>query len=249
MTLPTRKRRQPGGAAPAAKTGRKRADRTLNPDTVVAAALSEIDRNGLESFTLRSLAKSLGVFPTAVAWHVPGRSQLLAEVAALAMADIAPPGFPESWQSYLREVFHRFREMLRRHPNIAPLIGTQLVANRGVDLDFIERLLAALVHAGFSGARLVAAYNAVVAAMVGFATQEFAPIPAKDTKPWQKEIRERLSAVQPSRHPILASNMKLLANKAFILRWENGNDAPLEESFEMFVDIVITGLEQLARAA
>lgn len=247
MTLPTRKRRPGGDTATAARTGRKRADRTLSPDTIVAAALSEIDRNGLESFTLRSLAKSLGVFPTAVAWHVPGRDQLLAEVAALAMRDIAPPGFPESWQSYLREVFQRFRAMLRSHPNIAPLIGTQLVANRGVDLDFIERLLAALVHAGFSGVRLVAAYNTVIAAVVGFTTQEFAPIPAKNTKPWQKEIRERLQGVQPARHPLLSDNMKLLANKAFILRWENGNDAPLEDSFEVFVDIIISGLEQLAR--
>jgi len=58
---------------------------------------------------------------------------------------------------------------------MAPLIGTELLANREIDLDFVERLLATLAHAGLSGARLVAGYNAVIAALVGFTTQEFAP--------------------------------------------------------------------------
>jgi TetR/AcrR family tetracycline transcriptional repressor len=221
----------------------------LSADAVVKAALKEIDRHGLETFSLRNVAKSLNVYPTAVAWHVAGRSQLLAEVAALAMSDIAPPGFPDSWQSYLRQIFHRFRDMLRRHPNIAPLIGTQLVANRGVELDFSERLLAALAHAGFTELHLVGAYNTLIAAMVGFTTQEFAPIPERDTKTWQKDVRERLRDVSAARYPTLASNMKLLANHAFILRWENGIDAPLDKSFDIFVEVIILGLEAVLRSS
>jgi AcrR family transcriptional regulator len=247
MTEQTRNRRSPPTAAKKNK-GPKRTANALGRETIIAAALAEIDRSGLESFSLRNLAKTLGVYPTAIAWHVPGRSQLLAEVAALALADIVPPAFPESWQSYLRQLFHRYREAIRRHPNIAPLIGTQLVANRGVDLAFVEKLLAALSHAGFSGARLVAAYNAVIAALVGFSTQEFAPIPVEDTKNWQKEIRERLQNVEAYRYPILAENIKLLSNKAFVLRWQNGIEAPLDASFEIFVDIFIAGLERLAGA-
>ncbi len=216
----------------------------LSRASVVLAALQEIDDNGLDSFSLRILARRLGVYPTAIAWHVDSRSQLLADVAALAMADILPPGFPVSWQSYLRSLFQRFREAIRRHPNVAPLIGTQLVANRGVDLDFVERLLATLAHAGFTGPRLVSAYNAVIAALVGFTTQEFAPIPADETRAWQADVRARLKAVEPFTHPILAANMKLLANHAFILRWQNGTENPLTDSFDAFVEIVISGLEQ-----
>ncbi len=230
--------------SPARESGRGK-ERRLSADAVVEAALTEIDRHGQETFSLRNVAKSLNVYPTAVAWHVAGRSQLLAEVAALAMSDIAPPGFPDSWQNYLRQIFHRFRDMLRRHPNIAPLIGTQLVANRGVDLDFSERLLAALAHAGFAEMQLVGAYNTLIAAMVGFTTQEFAPIPEKDTKAWQKDVRDRLRDVSAARYPTLAGNMKLLANHAFILRWENGIDAPLDKSFARFVEVIILGLAAL----
>lgn len=246
MTNEVRIRRSKTAAAARKPGGRKRVERILNRETVIAAALEEIDRAGLENFSLRNLAKTLGVYPTAVAWHVPGRSQLLADVAQLVLADILPTGFHDSWQAYLRQILHRFREAIRRHPNVAPLIGTQLVANPAIDLEFIERLLSALAHAGFSGARLVAAYNAVIAAMVGFTTQEFAPVPLEETKRWQKDIRERLQAVQSSRYPLLAGNMKLLGNKAFTLRWQNGSEAPLDASFEAFVDIFIAGLERFA---
>lgn len=213
---------------------------------IVAAALAEIDRHGLEDFSLRKLAKTLGVYPTAVIYHVTDRNQLLAAAAALAFADILPPAARASWQRYLREIFRRFRHAMRCHPNVAPLIGTQLVANQSVDLAFVEALLAALCGAGFSGSRLVGAYNTVIATLVGFTTQEFAPLPSDDRSAWQGEVRARLRSVESAKYPFLARNAKLLANRAFILRWENGSEAPLEAAFESCIDTVIAGLERLA---
>jgi len=239
-------RTQRGAAASTRKSTKRAADRGLNRSTVVAAALREIDRSGLEDFSLRRVAKSLGIFPTAVSWHVSDRSQLLADVVRLVLEDISPTGFHDSWQEYLRQVFHRFRAALRRHPNCAPLIGAQLVGNTAIDLEFIERLLAALAHAGLSGPRLAAAYNAVIAAVVGFATQEFAPVPAAETGKWQKSIQDKLKSVPETRFPILAKNMALLGNKAFILRWQNGTTAPMDDSFDAFVEIVISGIAQFA---
>lgn len=237
---------EPPAAATATRGGRKSGQRTLNREAVVAAALAEIDKNGLEDFSLRSVAKALGVYPTAVAWHVSSRSQLLAEVARLVQQDVLPPGFHDSWQGYLREFFQRFRAAIRRHPNAAPLIGAQLIANPTIELDFVERLLAVLAHAGLTGMHLVAAYNAVIAAAVGFTTQEFAPMPMEDTRTWQRQVRERLQSTPESRYPLLARNIKLLGNRAFTLRWQNGTEAPLDDSFEAFVDIFIAGLEHFA---
>lgn len=230
------------------RAGGKRRQGALNRETIVAAALSEIDRNGLESFSLRGLAKTLKVYPSAIVWHVTGRTPLLADAAALALADILPPGFPDSWQGYLRDFFHRFREALRRHPNVAPLIGAQLVVNRAVDLEFVERLLAALGHAGLSGPKLAGAYSSVMAALVGFTTQEFAPLPAEETVSWQEDIRERLRKADARKYPVLVKNMKSLENKTFILRWQNGTEVPMDGAFEILVDIVIAGLEELVRA-
>jgi len=224
----------------------RKGDRPLSRERIIEVALAEIDKAGLDNFSLRNLAKALGVFPTAVSWYVSSRSLLLAEVAQKVLEDIVPPGFHDSWQGYLREFMHRFRHAIRAHPNVAPLIGTQLVANPTVDLEFIERLLSALAHAGLSGVRLVSAYNAVIAAVVGFTTQEFAPVPAEGTVAWQMQIRDRLKDVPSNRYPQLAKNMKLLGNKAFTLRWQNGTEAPLDASFTSFVDIFMLGLERFA---
>jgi TetR/AcrR family transcriptional regulator, tetracycline repressor protein len=224
-----------------------RADKSLSKKVVVAAALAEIDRHGLDNFSLRNLAKSLKVFPTAVTWYVPGRGQILAEVVKLVLSDIMPPRFYDSWQHFLRLMFEGFRDTIRRHPNVAPLIGTQLVANQAIDFDFIERLLAALSHAGFTGQRLVSAYNIVVAGMVGFSTQEFAQLPSEEIKDWREDIKERLRSLSAAKYPTLAKNMSLLRNKAFTLRWQNGTDVPLDASFAAYVDAIIKGLEFLSQ--
>jgi TetR/AcrR family tetracycline transcriptional repressor len=45
---------------------------------------------------------------------------------------------------------------------------------------------------------------------------------------------------------MLAQNMALLGNKAFTLRWQNGTEAPLDASFEAFIEIIISGIAQYA---
>lgn len=219
----------------------------LTREIIFSTALEQIDKEGLGNFSLRNVAKVLGVNPTAIYWHVPGINSLLAGVVALVLRDLLPTKRKRSWQDWLRSFFHRFRESIRRHPNVAPLIGAQMVSNPSFDLDLIERILMELSHAGFSGLRLAGAYNAVIAAAVGFATQEFAPNPTVDVVIWQKTMQRRLRDVRAADYPNVAANLPCLANQAFILRWQNGVDMPLDHSFEAFVDIVIAGLEQMGQ--
>jgi TetR/AcrR family tetracycline transcriptional repressor len=225
----------------------RRATSPLSKEAIVAAALAMIDREGLESFSIRGLAKSLGVYPTAVTWYLSSRREILAEVVELVTSDLSPAQFYESWQEYLRLVFRKYRSAIRRHPNMAQIMGTHLIANPAIDLEFVERMLSALSHAGFRGAKLVAAYNTAIVSMVGFATQEFGPIPEEGTEIWREAIRARLKSVTAESFPILAQHMSLLQNKAFIVRWQNGTNAPLDPSFEFFVDTVIGGLEVMLK--
>jgi AcrR family transcriptional regulator len=220
----------------------------LTKEIIIAAALEEIDEHGLHDFSIRNVAKKLNVFPTAITWHVKNRNLLLAHVVSVTLADILPPGFPVSWQGFLRELFHRFREAIRRHPNVAPLIGTQLVGNPAVDLVFVETLLATLQHAGFRGMQLVASYNTLLAALVGFTTQEFASLPHDEIEVWQGRVQEHLKSASALAYPILVKNIELLSNRAFMTRWLNGVEAPFDDTFEMFVDIVITGLEHVKKS-
>lgn len=56
----------------------------------------------------------------------------------------------------------------------------------------------------------------------------------------------RLIEIDRDAHPILAANLKLLSNQAFILRWQNGTDAPLGRSYTAFIDVIVTGIEAMA---
>jgi TetR/AcrR family transcriptional regulator, tetracycline repressor protein len=137
--------------------------------------------------------------------------------ANLVLRDITPDIDPGSWKDYLRALIHRCRAAIRRHPNAAPLLGAQLTGNTRADLGLVEGILRALTHAGFEGAMLVNAYNATIATLVGFATQEYAPMPESGDD-WQTQIRERLDHINAEEFPLVAGNLPLLKNRSFILR-------------------------------
>jgi len=221
----------------------------LSRATIVAAALDLIDEQGLEVFSLRGVAKRLGVYPTAVYWYVDNKDKLLAEAVALAFQPEEPPNPTADWRTDIRKLFRRWRAAIRRHPNIAPAVGSQLASNTDVQFELVERILNDLSRAGFEGKALIGAYNAIVASVVGFVAQEFAAIPRDDLANFQDQMKNRLLTVDPKTYPLLAANVPLLANRAFILRWQNGAEAPLEDSFEFYIDIVIAGLEAILASA
>jgi TetR/AcrR family transcriptional regulator, tetracycline repressor protein len=239
------------GRLPRGKAARPRAQPSpagLSRERIVAAALAIIDAEGVEGFSMRGLAQALGVYPTAIYWHVPNRNALLAEVVAHALAGIVPPDDAGDWDLWLKELFRRYRGAVRRHPHLAALMGAQLVSNAGVSPAFVENVLAVLSLAGFTDQALVRAYNTVIALMVGFVTIEFAAAPVEDATAWAASLKRAIADVDPDRHPLLARNLPRLANHAFILRWQNGADVPLDDSFEMYVDAAVRGLKQLAPA-
>ena len=223
----------------------------LSRGQVAGAALACLDRKGLEKFSLREVARDLGVFPTAIYWHVPGgRNGLLAEVAAIVLDGVTPELTDSvSWQDWLRTLFHRYRDAVRRHPNAAPLLGAQLVSNSGVQAEMVEGIVWALERGGFRESALVDAYNATVAGMVGFVTLEFARPPEEDTAAWEAAQQARVAAMTDGRHPALGRNATALTGRAFILRWKDGQDSPMDRSFAAFTDALLCGLTQEAAAS
>lgn len=227
--------------------GRPAGGGALSKQRIAEAALAHIDAFGLGAFSMREIAAQLGVYPATVHWHVSTREALLAEVAATVMAEVTPPAGEQGWQEWIAELFHRCRDAVRRHPNVAQLLGAQLVSNGSLPTELVEGVLAALSQAGFEGQPLLEAYNCVIAAMLGFVTMEFSPLPADNTQAWAEELRERVHTIRPLDHPVLTRNLPLLANQAFIVRWDNGTTVPLDSSFERHIRITIDGLEAFAR--
>jgi TetR/AcrR family transcriptional regulator, tetracycline repressor protein len=221
------------------------ADDALTKEKIVAVALEQLDAHGLAEFSVRDVAKLLNVYPAAIYWHVPTRNQLFAEMVAHVLRDLAPPVPCAEWQEWLRALFRRYRQAIRRHPNIAPLIGAQLVSNAGLDFDLIERTLEVLTIAGFKEARLIEAFSVVIAAQVGFVTLEFAPAP-DEAASWSTQMQALVHSFDRARYPLLARHLPKMANRSFTLRWQNGVEMPMDRSFEAYVATIIGGLERMA---
>ncbi|MCA0848013.1 TetR/AcrR family transcriptional regulator [Salipiger thiooxidans] len=82
----------------------------MSKGQVVSAAVAQIDEKGLAAFSLRELARSLGVSPAVVYWHVYGWQDLFAErvaqidrelhpLTAAALPDITNRIFALRWQN------------------------------------------------------------------------------------------------------------------------------------------------------
>lgn len=228
---------------PARRTAGRPVNSTISKERIVGVALEQIDRVGIHAFSLRDVARSLDVYPSTIYWHAASKDALLAEVSSLVMAGVVPPRNGGDWREWMRKLFNRYRKSIRKHPNVAQLLGAQLASNASLSTDLIEGVIEALLEAGASETNLREAYNCVISAMIGFMTMELAPLPTDDPKGWASAMEGRVRAIDPLANPTLARYVPLLANRAFILRWQNGSEVPLNSSFDAHVEIFLAGLD------
>lgn len=233
--MTTKPRRKPGR--------RPKSDESLSKQEIVTAAIRILDRDGAEAFSMRNLANELKVYPTAIYWHIANRNALIAEVITKILFDLLPENFESNWREGILGLCRNYRSRIKQHPNIAPLIGVQLVSNASLDFEMIERILSTLEKAGFKNEELRDAYNTVIAAMVGYTTQEFAMVPKESSDAWSEAMKSSIRSVDAERYPTTAGNLGVMENQSYIMRWENGAVAPLDAGFEMFIQAVVDGLE------
>jgi len=230
------------------KTGDAAGGAALSRESILQAALALIDRQGPQAFNIRELAQALKVFPSAIYWYVPSRNELISGAVALAMNGVADDLVTGRWQDRLVALLRRYREVLRRHPRLAPLVASELIYNATFDATMLDHLVQLLEDAGFAGADLVDAYNVVFAAMCGFATMELSTAPAEDAQAWESACRAQIARVDALRQPALARHLGAMQNRAFVLRWSSGDGQPLDSGFEAWVDVIVRGVESRAKA-
>ncbi|MCW1935015.1 TetR/AcrR family transcriptional regulator [Pararhodobacter zhoushanensis] len=221
--------------------GKRRTKSSLSRDSIMASALELIDTRGLDAFTIRNLADSLKVFPTALYWYYPARIDIIEAVVQRVLSGIVPRA-SDDWRVWLRAFAHNLRNAVAKHPNVAPLIGGQLVSNTSADLEMIEAILGMLNRAGYEGPSLVPAYNMFIGALVGFVTQEFAGAAGSDESRLHERIEQIARQIDADDHPLLHTNSGAMLGNAFILRWVNGTERPMIGGFEMLVETLVAGL-------
>ena len=61
-------------------------------------------------------------------------------------------------------------------------------------------------------------------------------------------MRRRVGSVDAANYPLLAKHVPAMANRSFMLRWQNGTQVSFERHFLAYVETVIAGLERMAAA-
>ncbi|WP_232668775.1 TetR/AcrR family transcriptional regulator C-terminal domain-containing protein [Pseudonocardia sp. TRM90224] len=146
------------------RTVRRRAALTRND--VLATALTLVDADGVEAFSMRRLGKALGRDPMRLYRHASSKDALLDGVVELVMSKLAVPALHEvvDWEAGLRYTAHSFRSIAVEHPHVVPLLVTRPLATPLAmrplgTLRPLENLLELLVGAGFDGRGALHAYR------------------------------------------------------------------------------------------
>ena len=118
----------------------------LNKPAIVVAAAKLIESVGANGFSLRKLAKALGVGPTTIHFHFEGGvGSVFSAVAQQALAGVTRPFKPKDEPAaYLGELLLKILQALHARPVVAKLVVLQLSSNAVLHPLLAERLLLAL---------------------------------------------------------------------------------------------------------
>lgn len=149
----------------------------LTRDRVVAAALQIIDRDGVESLSMRRLAGELGRDPMALYRYAKNKAALLDAVVETVLAPLTIDASDADWVGQLRTVARDYRRLVLEHPNVVPLLvtrpaNTPLALRPRGTLRPLEGMLALLTRAGFSGADALHIYRAFFGFLYGHVINE-----------------------------------------------------------------------------
>jgi TetR/AcrR family transcriptional regulator, tetracycline repressor protein len=201
----------------------------LSIQLIHETALELINRDGLESLSMRSLAKVLSVDPMAIYHHIPNKAALLTGIYEGVIAELFTEWPPQlSWQEQLKHLLRRFRALATRSPNIFPGLIASSHTSPGI-AKAIDAMLGTLINAGLPAKITVQTGDAVFAFVTGFVLLELNHI-ASGADASAHEIAEAM--------PL--ANMERLR--------EELRDNQFSESFEYGLQFIIAGIEANLKA-
>jgi AcrR family transcriptional regulator len=142
----------------------------LSRERVLHAAIRLADEGGIESLTMRKLARELGVEAMSLYNHVANKGDLVDGIVDLVVGEIDLPSTADDWEAAIRECAISAHEAFLRHPWACSLVMSPTTARgaRVPRLRYMEWLLKQLRDAGFSPELTNHAYHALDAHILGF---------------------------------------------------------------------------------
>ena len=209
----------------AGKAAQKAPERVrLTRDRIVAAALTQADRAGFSSVTMRSVAAELGVKPMALYHHIESKSRMVEEMVEALIAETSLDQPTASWRDWVTLAFNELRRVAVDHPGAVEALAAAPATGptaRQASLLGLERFLAD----GFSPSAARQAIQSVSVTALGHAIELTRP-------PARADLDDALEWLRDS-HPSMA---------AVTLE-----EIEAEDPWDFTIAIMIAGLESLAQ--
>jgi AcrR family transcriptional regulator len=139
----------------------------LTRQRVLEAALHLIDQEGLEGFSMRKLGSALGVEAMSLYNHVESKRALFDGVIELLIIQAPLPlRHNATPREELWAFAHAFRDVLRAHPRVLPLVATSPLRT-SASLVMLNHLLETLHQARITDVQSIYALQCLVGFIVG----------------------------------------------------------------------------------
>ena len=196
----------------------------LSRERILRAALSIVDREGLDAISMRRVGEELGVEAMSLYNHVANKAAMLDGIFEIVLAELPPAKGSKSWALSLRERARALHEALRAHPNALPLFSTRPAVTLA-SIAHVEGVLDELRKAGFSVDEALSALQVLVAFVVGHTVSTHSPrLPGEQSHPRYEDLKEL-------EFPRVREAARVLA------------DHDVEKEFEFGLDAMLLGFE------
>jgi len=173
----------------------------LSRQAVVKAALSILKKDGLKKVTMRRIAAALDTGPASLYVYVSETQDLHAQILDALLAGLPAPRPGRHWRADLARVAEAFFAVLMRYPEIARMtMSTQATGPNTMRL--IDTVIGLLQSGGADGRTAAWGVDLLLTYVIATAV-EHAGRPRSDA-PQLDDLRQKLSALDPSTHPHLA---------------------------------------------
>ncbi|PJZ69413.1 TetR family transcriptional regulator [Leptospira perolatii] len=195
------------------------------------AALSLVDKKGLEALSMRNLAASVGTGAMTIYNYVSDRAELESMLVEAVMSEVKwSPRPGADWKQDVRDIALAMWKAARIHPHVIPLILTRRSFAPAM-LDPTEALLDALYRGGLTGGDLLVSFRTVSGFATGIAQAELAGPFSISKKENMKKVISRFQSLPKEKYPRLIE----IANAA--------RESNPEREFTTGLNVIIFGLE------
>jgi AcrR family transcriptional regulator len=203
-------------------------------ERAVRVAVALADAGGIESLSMRKLARELGVEAMSLYYHVNSKDDLIDGMVDVVFSEITLPEVEGPWKGAMRDHAQSTRGVLTRHPWAISLIDSRTTPGAET-LRHLDAMIGCLRHSGFTMTMAGHAMSVVDSYVRGFALQE-ASLPMNDTG----GIGETTESIMEQDH-MMSHAFPNLADMAVELILQPGYAYGNE--FQFGLSLILDGLE------